>query len=310
MNRLNRALRLSAPLALLAGGVLVSAQSTQPLLPSSPARQSGASVTPVFEGWYDNADGTHSFLIGYYSRNTVAEVDIPIGSSNRFEPGNPDMGQPTHFLPSRRYGMFTVTVPKDWGKTQKIAWTLTVNGVTSRVPFYMHPDYNVSPFKSSEQALTGGYDLPPVIHFEEKGAIFTGPAASPTSAVSRTASAGKPMTLDIWAEDDALHSSGSGVPMTRNPAPVTLTLSKYRGVGEVTFGDAHVKLETLKGGKPDEPYAGKASTAVTFGQHGDYMLHVTANDYSGNGGGGSGCCWTTAIVRVAVKGISAVTTGQ
>ena len=123
-------------------------------------------------------------------------------------------------------------------------------------------------------------------------------------------SAGKPMTLDIWAEDDALHSSGSGVPMTRNPPPVTLTFSKYCGVGEVTFGDGHVKLETLKGGKPDEPYAGKASTAVTFGQPGDYLLHVTANDYSGNGGGGSGCCWTTAIVRVAVKGISAVTTGQ
>jgi hypothetical protein len=34
------------------------------------------------------------------------------------------------------------------------------------------------------------------------------------------------------------------------------------------------------------------------------MLHVTANDYSGNGGGGSGCCWTTAIVKVNVSGAS------
>jgi hypothetical protein len=30
------------------------------------------------------------------------------------------------------------------------------------------------------------------------------------------------------------------------------------------------------------------------------MLHLTANDYSGEGGGGEVCCWTTAIVKVAV----------
>jgi hypothetical protein len=42
------------------------------------------------------------------------------------------------------------------------------------------------------------------------------------------------------------------------------------------------------------------------------MLHVTANDFSGNGGGGSVCCWTTAIVKVSVSGASspATTGGQ
>ena len=30
------------------------------------------------------------------------------------------------------------------------------------------------------------------------------------------------------------------------------------------------------------------------------MLHVTANDYSGNGGGGAACCWTTTMIKVAV----------
>jgi hypothetical protein len=57
--------------------VLVSAQ--QPLLPNVPPKQFGGSVTPAFEGWFDNADGTHSFLIGYFSRNTDAEIDVPIG---------------------------------------------------------------------------------------------------------------------------------------------------------------------------------------------------------------------------------------
>ena len=37
-------------------------------------------------------------------------------------------------------------------KTQKISWTLTVNGMTTTIPFYMHTDYNISPFKSSEES--------------------------------------------------------------------------------------------------------------------------------------------------------------
>jgi len=299
-------LRLCSPLALLAGGALVSAQV---LLPSVPPKQFGGSITPAFEGWYDNPDGTHSFLIGYYSRNTVSELDIPIGPNNRFEPGNPDQGQPTHFLPSRRYGMFTFTMPKEFTRQQSITWTLTANGVTTSIPFHMSPDYNVSPFKSSEEAATGGYNLPPVLRFQEKGITFAGPVANPATAISRTAAVGSPMTLDIWADDDALYSSGTSAPMTRTPPPVTLTLSKYRGAGEVAFADARAKLEPLKGGKPAEPYSGKASTTVTFSQPGDYMVHVTANDYSGNGGGGSVCCWTTAIVKVAVKAAVSTTTG-
>jgi hypothetical protein len=42
-------------------------------------------------------------------------------------------------------------------------------------------------------------------------------------------------------------------------------------------------------------------TTVTFREPGDYLLHVTANDYSGDGGGGFGCCWTTGLVKVSVK---------
>lgn len=211
------------------------------------------------------------------------------------------MGQPTHFMPSRRYGMFTFTMPKEFTKQQKMTWTLTVNGVTTSIPFYMSPDYNVTPFKSSEESPGGGYNLPPVLQFSEKGTTFAGPAANPAHAISRTASVAEPMTLDLWADDDAKYSSGSNAPMRSAPPPVNLTVSKYRGAGNVTFGDVRPTFEALKGGKPDEPYTGKASTTVTFSEPGDYMLHVTANDYSGNGGGGSVCCWTTAIVRVAVK---------
>ena len=50
----------------------------------------------------------------------------------------------------------------------------------------------------------------------------------------------------------------------------------------------------------DAPFNGKATTTATFGAPGDYVLHVTANDYSGNGGGGEVCCWTTAMLKVTV----------
>ena len=52
---------------------------------------------------------------------------MPIGPNNHFEPGNPDMGQPTHFLTRRRYGMFMVTVPKEFGKTTEADLGLNVN---------------------------------------------------------------------------------------------------------------------------------------------------------------------------------------
>jgi hypothetical protein len=47
-------------------------------------------------------------------------------------------------------------------------------------------------------------------------------------------------------------------------------------------------------------FNGKATTSATFSQAGDYVLHVTVNDYSGDGGGGFQCCWTTGLVKVSV----------
>lgn len=301
------ALRMCVALMLAADGAWLSAQIQ---LPSAPPKQFGATISPAFEGWYDNPDGTHSFLIGYYNRNTEAEVDIPIGPANHFEPGSADMGQPTHFLSRRRFGMFTVTVPKEFAKTQKITWVLTVNGVTNSAPFYMHTDYNITPFKSSEESPNGAFNTPPVLRFEEKGPSFQGPAASVSKALTRTAKVGTPMPLEFWAEDDALYSTGGNGPMTNPRPPVTLTVSKYRGPGPITVAERSPKFQTLKGGKPEELFSGKAATTVTFSQPGEYMLHVNANDYSGNGGGGSGCCWTTAIIKVNVTGGTAGTSGH
>jgi len=299
-------LRMAALVMLVAGGALVSAQVQ---LPSSPPRQFGASVTPAFEGWFDNPDGTHSFLIGYYSRNAEAELDIPIGPDNHFEP-TADMGQPTHFLTRRRFGMFVVTMPKEFGRNDKISWTLRSAGATTTIPFFMHTDYNLTPMRSSEESPNGKYNEPPRLRFAEGGPALVGPAVMlRTATASSTATVGVPMALNLLVDDDALYSSGGNGPMGGQRPPVSATISKYRGPGAVKVADQRVAFTAVSGGKPLEPYSGKAATTVTFGEAGDYVLHITINDYSGLGGGGSGCCWTNALMKVTVKGTGA-TTGQ
>jgi hypothetical protein len=305
---------VAAALVLSTAGAIVAihaqAQSgNTPLLPSAPVLQSGTSVSPAFEGWFDNADGTHSLLIGYYNRNATTEVDVPIGPNNKFEPGDIDRGQPTHFLTRRRFGMFTVTLPKDFPKTEKIRWTLTVNGVTTTIPFYMHTDYNLTPLKSQEESPNREFNTPPVLKFAEAGPTIVGPRSTGSRpTLTRTATVGTPMTLDVWVDDDALYSSGGNGPMSGNRPIVVLDVTKYRGPGTVTVSNP-VKLQSVKGGKPLEPYSGTGSTTVSFSEPGEYLLHVNGGDYSGNGGGGSGCCWTTAIVKVTVTG-GAKTTGE
>ena len=287
-------LRLSTAL-LVASATLVSAQVQ---LPSAPMKQFGAGVTPAWEGWFDNPDGTHSFLIGYYNRNTASALDVPIGVDNGFEPGDPDRGQPTHFLPGRQWGMFTVTVPKEFSKSQRISWKLTVAGVTTTIPFSLQDEYNISPLKGSNDGPDGSYNLPPILRFSATGPSFTGPVGTIAKAISRTAVVGTPMPLELWIDDDARFSGAGSGPRT---PPARLRVDKYRGPGTVTLSSPRLSVDTLKGGKPMEPYSGKAATALIFSQAGDYVVQVIVNDYSGNGGGGFGCCWTTAMVRVSVQ---------
>ncbi len=283
----------------LASVVIVSGQ--RPMLPSEPPRGFGASITGAFEGWFQNPDGSFSFLVGYLNRNRARAVDVPIGPNNRIEPGGPDMGQPTHFLPGRHVGMFIVTAPKDFTPQQRLTWAIVVNGVSNSIPLRLHTDYNVSPFKIQHD-VSGQGNTPPVLRFEEADPTFQGPLAMISRpALTRTTLVSTPLLLSFWAEDDGRYSSGSNAPLgDRPPPPVELTWSKYRGPGAVTFSKAAPELEKLAGGNVNEPFRGRGATTATFSEPGEYILHVVANDYSGDGGGGEVCCWTTALVKVTV----------
>jgi hypothetical protein len=296
---MNRCWSLAVTGAWLASGALLLAQQEQISIPQ-PRKQFGASLTGAFEGWFPSpTDNTiRTFLLGYFNRNTQQELDIPIGPNNRIEPGGPDMGQPTHFLPGRKYGMFAIPVPKDFTPQDKYTWTLFANGQYNTIPLRLNPDYVTSPF--SEIAVG---NTPPVVRFEQDGAQdgapLQGPVAMLAKAPTRATSVSQPLSLTLWITDDMKYTSGTGAPRNPDRPPVTLLWSKYRGPGTVKFDKANPKAEGAA--SEAQGFNGKATTNITFSEPGDYVLHVTVNDFSGDGGGGFQCCWTTGLVKVSVK---------
>ena len=253
-------------------------------LPVEPFHDRGQSITPAYEGWFQNADGTYSLSFGYFSRNRMEEIDVPVGPNNRIEPGGPDQGQPTHFIPGRMWGIFVVTVPKDFGQN-KLTWTLTVNGQTASVPASLNPLWEISPYKEA----TG--NTPPLLKFES-GVTNQGPKPI---TLNMTATEGAPLPLPVTISDDAVLPSANA--RTR-PIPVAVTWSQYRGAGKVAFANVKPVVEKTAG---DAVFTGKASTTATFGEPGEYILRVVGNDLSGSGGGGYQCCWTNVFVKVSVK---------
>ena len=279
---------LLASLVLVCEMLPLNGQSGQ--LPMEPLHESGQSVSAAYEGWFKNPDGSFSMLFGYFNRNLKQELDIPVGDNNRFEPGSPDQGQPTHFLPRRQWGVFTVTVPQNFG-TEKLTWTIVANGQTTAVPAHLDARWEISPFFD-----VGIGNTPPVISFEEGGPSAQGPRGISTALETTMPN---PITLNVWAADDAKTFQG-GKPL--DTPPVTLTWSKFRGPGAVKFANNKPAVEKAEGKwKPTPVFSGKATTTATFSEPGEYVLHVVANDWSGDGGGGFQCCWTNAQVKVSVK---------
>jgi hypothetical protein len=273
---------------LVAAAALALGQS----LPSEPSRDSGASVTGAFEGWFKNPDGSFSLLLGYYNRNRKQEVDVPIGPNNALEPGGPDRGQPTHFLPGRGWGLFTVKVPADFGKN-KITWTIVANNKTTLIPASLKAEWEISPF---QEAAVG--NTPPVLSFDEHGPSVQGPQGL---MAQRTAKVGEALPLTVWVSDDAKFTSSSSAKPKELGVPVTLKWVHYRGSGRVVFSNERPVVQKIERGDSPAPFSGTATTTATFSEPGEYVVLVTANDYSGEGGAGFQCCWTTGQVRVLVQ---------
>ena len=276
----NRSATAAGLAAALAAAVWAPPAAGQ--LPLAPVGTHGQTVTPVYEGWYPNPDGTISVSWGYFNRNSEERVRIPIGPDNRIEPGGPDRGQPTHFLPRRQRGVFTVVVPGDFGD-REVFWTINFRGDTQTIPGHLHRDWLLD-------ALGGNTDgdTPPAVRFAEDGRAFRGPGGPPHGPLAATV--GAPLPLVVWATDDGV-TRRAREEGDEPPPLVRLSWRLHQGPGEVAFADPEIEIAE------DGPE--RAETTATFSAPGEYVLRAFANDRSG--GGGSQCCWTNAFVRVTVS---------
>jgi hypothetical protein len=271
----------------------------------------GQNISPAFEGWEQASDGSRYFLFGYMNRNWEEEIDVPVGPDNSIEPGGPDRGQPTHFLPRRNRFVFRVPVPSSFKDTDEMIWTLTTKGRTEKAYATVRTDYMVdSMVKASEAGALGAGTSSPEIRANKT------PVLEVDGAASRTVRVGQPLTLVAHAIDDGVPKPRRtdearireqtdqpiGTKPPANPAyrpPRQSTVGSetglrvswfvYRGAGRVTFDPDQVKVWEDTRAAANSPWAAlwrtppappenKWITRVTFDQPGTYVLRCLASD--------------------------------
>jgi hypothetical protein len=234
---------------------------------------SGQNVVPYFEGWIRNPDGTFDMVFGYFNRNWQEELAIPAGPDNRVEPGGPDRGQPTYFLPRRQGWVFRVTVPKDFAK-QVITWSLTANGKTEKAYGELLPVEEIT----ERIVMTRGNLNPGESDPNQPPSVAIAPVqtAGINTAVSLIANVtddGLPKPRETAAKRTAVTDATRIQAQTNSnaaPRPRGLTVAwmQLRGPAKVTFEPA--------GSIPVAE--GKAVTTARFVQAGSYLLRATASD--------------------------------
>ncbi len=159
----------------------------------------GQNVAPGYEGWEEDPDGSKHFLFGYMNRNWEEEIDVPAGPGNSFSPGEPDLGQPTHFLPRRNRFVFRVPVPEGFSETDELVWTLTSHGITERAYASLRTDYKLDVVsKMSETGALGAGSSSPEVRANQAPVVtIEGPA-------TRTVKVGQPLTLTAIVTDDGI----------------------------------------------------------------------------------------------------------
>lgn len=270
------------------GGLAIAGAWRPAVSAQAPLR--GQAVTPAYEGFWKNDDGTFDLFFGYYNRNWEEEIDVPIGPGNNVQPGGPDRGQPTHFFPRRSQFVFKVRVPANFGN-QEIVWTLTSNNATEKAFATLRPAYAVDETVMMANFGAGGQtgfhptmmgNKPPKVTLEV-----------PKKLMARV---GEPVALSAVVVDD-------GKPGPR-PMPPVLGLShfvpnsatglrmsffQYRGAGRIDFDPPQIKVweDHRDGGNspwsagwrtPPPPPDSRWTAKVTFKDPGTYVIRALAHD--------------------------------
>jgi hypothetical protein len=176
----------------------------------------GQSVSPAYEGWMPNADGSFTMYFGYMNSNWLEEFDIPVGPANAMEPGGPDQGQPTHFYPRRSPFLFTVRVPKEFG-SRELTWTITTHGKTERAYASLKTDYQIDNQVISTEV---GGDFGSL---RDELRTNVPPELRVDGGKQRSAKVGAPMTLVAFAGDpDNLPARRDGKPQPRDASGMAI----------------------------------------------------------------------------------------
>ena len=250
----------------------------------------GQEVVPAYEGWEQNEDGSFNLVFGTMNRNWEEEFHIPIGPDNSIEPGGPDQGQPTWFLPRRNRFLFRIRVPANFGD-KELVWTLTSpNGETKRAYGTLLPDYYMD---NNVRMANNGAGV--------SGELFknVGPTLEVHGESTRKVKANEPVTLTAVAHDE------DGLPTPRAMRPVDparptsltpiaarglrLSWFVYRGGVPVTFDPVQAKVwEDTRANSnspwgagwetPEPPPDNKWVVQATFSEPGTYVLRCIAHD--------------------------------
>lgn len=217
-------------------------------------RPRGQPVVPLFDGWFPNDDGSRTLCFGYFNLNTRQSLDIPAGDANHLSDNRFKALLPTHFEPlppryRRRFCVFTIRVPDDFGREDTIVWSLTSNGETLSVPGQILPAYILD-----EPASDGRGDIAPLIRLVPDGDGARGRNGI-HSQDEIQAVAGEDVTLRAWIEH----------PDSR----VWTGWSKHSGPGNVHFDIAEAEIQT--GNEP-------AAVTARFEIPGEYVVRLQSID--------------------------------
>ena len=303
--------RAALVVALVAVGLTrVGAQQTgRPPFPSAPWERGGVAdglpVSPFFEGWYENPDGTYTLSFGYFNRNQEETLRLPLGPDNLISPAAYDGSQPTLFAPGRATGVFTVTVPADFAENGgRIVWTLRSHGPS---PHSVPGKVGVEAYRLHHAPMAMG-SLPPMLKLGPEGPELWGAMTlagdareastwamgkNPVGSVANPlrlpmpVSVGAPLTLTVWIAD-RLAPGGE-----RDPVRGGATWDTHQGPAPASFGDGRLE--------PDENAGNEVTTTVTFAEPGDYLLRVRADNFNPvDSTPQDQCCWTNGYLSVAV----------
>ena len=253
--------------------------------------RSGQTVTPAFEGWEPNPDGSFNLVFGYLNRNWEQEFYLPVGPDNNIEPGGPDQGQPTWFFPRRNHFIFTVRVPKDFGN-KEVVWSITTNGKTEKAYGTLKPDYVLDEIVRMGNIGAGGaLSITPDMVGNKP------PELTLEGAKARAVKAGEALTLVATATDDGKPNPrpmprvlGGDYLLPASANGLRLAWFVYRGPAPaVTFDPPQSKVweDTRDGGNspwsagwvnPPIPADNKWIVHAMFREPGNYVLRCLAHD--------------------------------